>query len=161
MDMDSILTPDRVFRTLHAGSKKRAIELAAQRIAEALPELNASKVYRNLIEREKLGSTGLGNGVAIPHCRLSSCSKIIGSLFVFDKGIDFSSLDEIPVQIMFVLLVPESETSQHLATLAGLAEKFQDEDYRQALIHAEDDETLYQLARQPGIGADQEIHQGS
>ena len=158
MDIESILAPNRVFHALHAGSKKRAIELAAQRIAEALPELDMDKVYRNLIEREKLGSTGLGNGVAIPHCRLASCNRIIGSLFVLEDGVDFYSLDEIPVQIMFVLLVPESETSQHLATLAALAEKFQNEDYRQALIQAEDNETLYQLARQPSAAAESKVH---
>ncbi len=145
MNMESILAPDRVFSGVRASSKKRAIELAARKIVNALPQLDAGDVYRSLIEREKLGSTGLGDGVAIPHCRLASCDSITGSLFVFDEGVDFSSDDQ-PVQIMFVLLVPESVTSEHLSTLAMLAERLQKDNYRNDLINAADNETLYQRA---------------
>ncbi len=148
MNIDSILAPDRVFARVDASSKKRAIEFAALKIAEALPELVVGDVYRGLIDREKMGSTGLGDGVAIPHCRVTSCDRIVASLFVFEDGIDFSSPDEQPVKIMFVLLVPESETTEHLATLSMLAERLQFESYREALITAEDNDALFSRAVQ-------------
>ncbi|MBL6689063.1 MAG: PTS sugar transporter subunit IIA [Pseudomonadales bacterium] len=148
MNIESILAPDRVFSGVEASSKKRAIEHAALKIGETLPELDVGDLYRGLIDREKIGSTGLGDGVAIPHCRLSSCTNIVGSLFVFDEGVDFSSPDDQPVHIMFVLLVPEAETSEHLSTLSMLAERLQLEKYRNDLVNAEDDETLFQRAIQ-------------
>ncbi len=148
MNIESILAPDRVFSGIQASSKKRAIEYAARKIGEALPQLDVGELYRGLIEREKIGSTGLGDGVAIPHCRLASCQKIVGSLFIFDEGVDFVSPDDEPVRIMFVLLVPESETSEHLPTLAMLAEKLQLESYRKRLIHAKDNDSLYACATQ-------------
>jgi len=149
MKIESILAPDRVFSRVEASSKKRAIEFAALKIVETLPELDVGDLYRGLIDREKIGSTGLGDGVAIPHCRLSSCKDIVAGLFVFDEGIDFSSPDEQPVRIMFVLLVPEAENSEHLSTLSMLAERLQLEKYRNDLMKAEDDESLYQRAIQP------------
>lgn len=148
MNIESILAPDRVYSGIRASSKKRAIEHASLKIAETLPELDVGDLYRGLIDREKIGSTGLGDGVAIPHCRLSSCTDIVASLFVFDEGVDFSSPDDQPVRIMFVLLVPEAETSEHLSTLSMLAERLQLEKYRNDLVNAEDDETLFQRAIQ-------------
>lgn len=156
MNMESILAPDRVFPGIRASSKKRAIEIAAQKIAAALPQLDTGDVYRSLIEREKLGSTGLGNGVAIPHCRLATCKSITGGLFIFNESVDFSSPDDQPVRIMFVLLVPGSATSEHLSTLAMLAERLRDDSYRNSLIEAADSETLYRKAiGTPDQAADQ------
>ncbi|MBT4161355.1 MAG: PTS transporter subunit EIIA, partial [Gammaproteobacteria bacterium] len=97
MDIESILNPERVFGSLQASSKKRAIELAADKIAASLPEADTGTIYRNLIEREKLGTTAIGHGVAIPHCRLAESETITGGLFVFEEPIDFSAHDDQPV----------------------------------------------------------------
>lgn len=148
MNIESILAPERVFPCVDASSKKRAIEFAALKIVETLPELDVGEVYRSLISREKIGSTGFGDGVAIPHCRLAGCSSIIGSLFTFNEGVEFAAPDDIAVRIMFVLLVPESETTEHLSTLAMLAERLQLENYRADLIAAKDKVTLYERAIQ-------------
>ncbi len=149
MEIDSVLAPERAFSSIQASSKKKAIEVAAERIAIALPELSTGDVYRGLIEREKLGSTGLGDGVAIPHCRLDTCTRITGSLFTLEDGVDFSSPDDEPVKIMFVLIVPASETTEHLATLAMLAERFSQPQYRELLIKADGNEALYHQAIGP------------
>ena len=146
MDIESILVPERTVGSLKASSKKRAFELAAACIAGSVPDLETGDVYRGLIEREKLGTTAIGEGVAIPHCRLNACESIIGSLFVFEDPLDFSAPDDKPVHIMFVLLVPGSETSEHLATLAGLAERFQHESYRNDLIAARSSSELFKCA---------------
>jgi len=146
MDIDSILVPERTICSLRASSKKRAFELAAKHINQSAPHLETGDVYRGLIEREKLGSTAIGDGIAIPHCRLEGCNSITGSLFVLEDPIDFLAHDDEPVNIMFVLLVPASETTEHLATLGMLAERFQINRYRKDLITAKNNKELYERA---------------
>ncbi len=146
MDIDSILVPERTICSLGASSKKRAFELAAVHINLSVPHLETGEVYRGLTEREKLGSTAMGDCVAIPHCRLEGCQSIIGSLFVLEDPIDFLAHDDQPVSIMFVLLVPASETTEHLATLGMLSERFQIEEYRNGLLTAKDNAVLYKRA---------------
>jgi PTS system nitrogen regulatory IIA component len=146
MNIDSILVPERTICSLRASSKKRAFELAAKHINRSVPHLEIGDVYRGLTEREKLGSTAVGDGIAIPHCRLEGCDSITGSLFVLEDPVDFLAHDAEPVSIMFVLLVPASETTEHLATLAMLAERFQVKTYRKDLITAKDNEELYKRA---------------
>ena len=146
MDIDSILVPERTICSLRASSKKRAFELAAKHINRSVPHLETGDVYRGLIEREKLGSTAVGDGIAIPHCRLEGCDSITGSLFVLKDPIDFLAHDDEPVNIMFVLLVPPSETIEHLATLGMLAERLQVKKYRKDLITAKNNEELYKRA---------------
>jgi PTS system nitrogen regulatory IIA component len=146
MNIDSILVPERTICSLRASSKKRAFELAAKHINLSVPHLETVDVYRGLIEREKLGSTAVGDGIAIPHCRLEGCGSITGSLFVFEDPVDFLAHDDEPVSIMFVLLVPPSETTEHLATLGMLAERLQIKTYRKGLITARNNEELYKRA---------------
>ena len=146
MDIDSIIVPERTICSLRASSKKRAFELAAIHINRSVPHLKTGDVYRGLIEREKLGSTAVGDGIAIPHCRLEGCDSITGSLFVLQDPVDFLAHDDEPVSIMFVLLVPAFETTEHLATLGMLAERFQIKTYRKDLITAKDNEELYKRA---------------
>ena len=151
MDIESILVPERTICSLRASSKKRAFELAAKHINRSVPHLETGDVYRGLIEREKLGSTAVGDGIAIPHCRLEGCDSITGSLFVLENPIDFLAYDDAPVNIMFVLLVPPCETTEHLATLGMIAERFQIEDYRRNLIAAKDNAELYKRALSEAI----------
>jgi PTS system nitrogen regulatory IIA component len=148
MNIDSILVPERTVSGLVASSKKRAIELTAEHIVNSLPHLVLGDVYRGLIEREKLGSTAIGKGVAIPHCRLDACETIVGGLFTLDRALDFGAYDDEAVQVLFVLLVPESENTAHLQTLAMLAEKFDSETYRQSLLTASNDAELFDRAIQ-------------
>ena len=146
MNIYEILDQGRTYANLSASSKKKAIEFIAEVISLSLPKLTQGEVYRGLIEREKVGTTAIGKGVAIPHCRLSTCDKIIGGLFVFDEALDFSAPDGRGVNILFTLLVPEDETSQHLKTLAMLAKGFSDPDKNQQLLEASSHKNLYETA---------------
>ncbi len=146
MNLDSILSPERTFCNFETRSKKMAIEKAAISIARTLPSLQAEEIYNKLIAREKLGPTALGDGVALPHCRLSHCEDITGALFTLVHPVDFGSFDDIPVHIMFVLLVPEEEVDEHLKTMAMLAEKFSSPSYRENLLAARDDRDLFERA---------------
>lgn len=146
MNIESILTASRTFCNIEASSKKRAIEKAALLIAESLPLLDAGEIYNKLISREKLGPTALGNGIALPHCRLEGCTEIVGALFTLETPIDFSAMDDLPVNIMFVLVVPEQEVDQHLKAMAMLAGRFESPEYREGLLTARHNEELFERA---------------
>ena len=144
MQIDHILTPQRTFAGVQGGSKKKMLELIGKMIAQH-SHLDPDSIYQNLIAREKLGSTGFGNGIAIPHCRLEDCHKPVGALFQLQSKIDFDALDGEPVDLIFVLLVPSEATEQHLQILKMLAEKLDQANLREKLRAAGDAEELYSI----------------
>ncbi len=146
MQLSSILSPGRTLCGVPGSSKKRILENIASFISEDFPALNANQIFEHLISREKLGSTGLGNGIAIPHCRIKDCNRIIGSLIRLDEAVDFDAMDGVPVDLLFVLLVPEEVQNEHLEVLAKLAEMFSDPDFCKQLRQAKTNDALYQLA---------------
>jgi PTS system nitrogen regulatory IIA component len=146
--ISQILTPERTQLGAQCTSKKRVIEHISTFLADNIEDSQSDEIYERLIAREKLGSTGIGEGIAIPHSRLQECDETLGALFVLDEPVDFDSIDRKPVDIVFVLLVPEEATEQHLQTLSMLAQKFNDEDLRNKLRQATSSEDLYQRITQ-------------
>jgi PTS system nitrogen regulatory IIA component len=144
--IDSILAPERTYCRLQGSSKKRVLEEAAIKIAASLPGIEAEELFGKLISREKIGTTAIGYGVAIPHCRLDGCRGIVGSILTLANAVDFQAFDNLPVNVLFVLLVPTKEVDEHLQVLAMLATRFESAAYREALINATQDSELYQLA---------------
>lgn len=144
MQISQILTPELTYAAVDGGSKKRVLELIGKLIAQHT-QLNADAIYESLIAREKLGSTGFGNGIAIPHCRLEQCTEAVGALLQLNRRIDFDSLDGEPVDLIFVLLVPHEATEQHLQILKTLAEKLDQQELREALRQAPDAQALYRV----------------
>ena len=144
MQISQILAPERTYAKVDGGSKKRVLELIGNLIAQHT-QLDADAIYASLIAREKLGSTGFGNGIAIPHCRLEQCTEAVGALLQLESSIDFDSLDGDPVDLIFVLLVPHEATEQHLQILKTLAEKLDQQELREALRQAPDAHALYQV----------------
>lgn len=146
MQIQSIISPNRTLCGLEGGSKKRALELLANAIAEDVPSIDADDLFRRLIARERLGSTGIGHGIAIPHCRVENCTATLGALITLTEAVDFDSIDSQPVDILFAMLVPEDAHDEHLQNLAALAGALNDADYRERLRAATSDEELYQAA---------------
>jgi len=144
--ISNILTPQRTLMGAQCSSKKRLLEFISNFLCEQIEDSQADDIYERLIAREKLGSTAIGEGIAIPHSRLSECTDTLGALFVLQDPIDFDSIDRKPVDIVFVLLVPAEATEQHLQTLSMLAQKFNEEDFRQSLRSAQSSEELFTLA---------------
>ena len=144
--LDTILTLDRTCHSLGVSSKKKALEEVATHMVATLPMLTTEQVFENLVGREKLGTTAIGHGVAIPHCRLHRCSGIVGGLFKLAEPIDFGAFDGEAVQILFVLLVPAREVDEHLSVLATLAQRFELPSYRAGLLAADSDEALFEAA---------------
>jgi len=146
MDISSILAPSRCCARIEGGSKKRVLELTAKIIAQDYPTLPDSDLFSQLVGRERLGSTGIGLGVAIPHCRVDNCAGAIAALFTLEEPIDFEAVDDKPVDVVFALLVPAEAHEQHLQTLAILARTFSEPENLALLRNASDDQALYDAA---------------
>lgn len=148
MKIESILIPERTNCGMAAASKKKVLEQIASFVTKSLPQIDSEELLQNLIARERLGTTALGNGIAIPHCRLSDCDDMICALVQLQEAVDFGAYDQIPVKIIFLLIVPTTEIEEHLQTLSMLAGRLESGDYRQALLDATSDIDLYHAALQ-------------
>ncbi len=126
MHIADLLTADRVACGDPSASKKRVLEQMSKLIAGGQQALNQTEVFDSLIARERLGSTGLGHGVAIPHGRVKNGTETVGAFIQLQTPIDFDAVDGEPVDLLFGLLVPEQSTQEHLELLAQLAEMFSD-----------------------------------
>lgn len=149
MQINEILTLERTLFGVPGGSKKRVLEYFSKFIAQQIPQLDAEEVFSRLIARERLGSTGIGQGVALPHCRISHCKEAVGTFVRLRDKIDFDAIDGQPVDLIFLLLVPEEANEAHLQTLALLAERFSDEELRKELRKTDQPDQLYQLLANP------------
>lgn len=145
MSIRKILLPEHALCCVQDGSKKRTLEHIANLIGQHDSVIKTKELLNFLIAREKLGSTGLGNGVAIPHCRLPSCKKPIAVFLQLANPIDFDAIDRYSVDLVFALVVPDNSINEHLELLKTLAEKFSNSLLCEALRKAKSDETLYQL----------------
>lgn len=148
MNIEHLLQPSRCQAKVDGASKKRALELSAEIIAKDFPILTADYIFRQLLGRERLGSTGLGNGIAIPHCRVENCTDAIGCLYTLNEGIDFESIDGEKVSLIFTLVVPEEANDAHINMLANLAKVFNNPNNVKQLCSIGDSEALYQSAVQ-------------
>lgn len=146
MQIESILTKQRTLCRVACNSKKRTLESLAELIASGSDHIDADTLFQQLINRERLGSTGIGEGIAIPHCRFATAGATIGALMTLESPIDFDSIDSRPVDVVFAMLVPEDAENEHLQTLASLAERLQSAEFLQALRQAENRDALYQAA---------------
>lgn len=148
MHIGELLTADRVLCDVASASKKRALEQLSVLIAGDQATLNQKEVFDSLLARERLGSTGLGHGVAIPHGRVKNGTDTLGAVVKLDQGIEFDAVDGQPVDLLFGLLVPEQSTDVHLQLLAQLAQMFSDAEFVAQLRQSDSAEKLYQLIRQ-------------
>ncbi|MET0027780.1 MAG: PTS IIA-like nitrogen regulatory protein PtsN [Candidatus Thiodiazotropha sp.] len=145
---DGFLVEERIGCGVEAASKKRVLEQLGQRLAESAPDLTQDEVFDALLERERLGSTGLGKGIALPHARMSKITQSVAAFVQLPEGIDFDAIDNKPVDLAFAMLVPEEATEEHLQLLAKLARMFDDAEFCTALREAESSEQLFDLIRQ-------------
>ena len=135
LKITELVNADSVQHDVDAGSRKRLFQIIAEASVDPAAidkEEAVDEIYDALVERERLGSTALGDGVAIPHCRVS-CERISGAFYTLAEPIEYEAPDEKPVDLVFVLLVPAEATQEHLNLLAGLATAFSSSDIRSAL----------------------------
>ena len=146
MQLKTILTASRCCCGVTGGSKKRLLTKVSELISADINYLPANTIYDALTARERLGSTGIGNGIAIPHCRVPKCREITGAFISLEKAIDFDAIDGKPVDLIFVLLVPDQETGDHLQVLSALAGLFQQDAFCKAARNARSHNDLYEAA---------------
>lgn len=152
MDLSDLLTPDAVLPALKAQSKKQVIQEMCDRAAR-LTGLPEREVFDTILQRERLGSTGVGHGVAIPHGKLRSVDRLIGVFARLARPVDFDSLDEQPVDLVFLLVAPESAGADHLKALARIARVLRDAGFAQKLRATDDAATLYSLLIRPDLAS--------
>ena len=126
MKISDILSPNCVHSDIDCHSKKDALDTLAKTIADSDNGMSQNEIFDCLIARERLGSTGLGNGIAIPHGRLKYGKKTIAAFLRLDNSINYDAVDKIPVDLLFALIVPENSTDEHLQILSMLAEMLSD-----------------------------------
>ena len=142
MDLSDLVTPDAILPALKANSKKQVLQAIAERAA-AMTGVQEKDIFETLIKREKLGSTGVGGGIAIPHGKLTGLDRIFGLFARLPKPIDFEALDEHPVDLIFLLLAPESAGADHLKALARIARLFREPGVAGKLRASGDESALY------------------
>lgn len=146
MNLDELLAPELTFCNVQGGSKKRLLETSSELIAEKIGQVDPGQIFEALIAREQLGSTGIGNGIAIPHCRIPRLQKTLGCLIKLKSPVDFDAIDREPVDLLFFLLVPENTLKGHLEALKTIAENFSNAEYCRGLRAANSDKELYDAA---------------
>lgn len=149
MEISELLTCDRVVDRLPAASKKQVIQEISRRAA-AVTGLDERSVFGVLLERERLGTTGVGEGVAIPHGKIPDLDGLYGFFARLDQAIDFDSLDERPVDLVFLLLAQEGASADHLKALARVSRLMRDPAIRAELRHAADATALYSILTADG-----------
>jgi nitrogen PTS system EIIA component len=145
MQMDQILKIGFLNENMLAKTKTEALEELVNALIKGGLKLNCAKVIEVLQQREKLGSTGIGDGLAIPHGKISSLDEIVVAFGRSKKGVDFDSLDGKPVHIFFLLLAPENSVGQHLKALARISKMLKKANFRQKLIETDSKSDLYKL----------------
>ncbi|MGE4349043.1 MAG: PTS sugar transporter subunit IIA [Candidatus Berkiella sp.] len=138
------LTFERTLNAVPATSKKKALELIAKTLSTNIPQLNEDVLFEHLVQREKLGSTAIGHGCALPHCRAHT-EQVFGCFLKLATPIDFDAPDKEPVDLIFSIVVPSEATDMHLNILAYIADLFHNETFRNRLRRAKSNEELYQL----------------
>jgi PTS system nitrogen regulatory IIA component len=145
MLISDLLSPERIRCDVQSSSKKRLLELISEELARNTDEFSKREIFESLIARERLGSTGLGKGVAIPHGRVKGSQHVQAAFMRLKKPLPFDAMDGEPVDLLFCLAVPEDCGEDHLKLLAQVAELFSDGDLLKELREAETPAQLLQL----------------
>jgi PTS system nitrogen regulatory IIA component len=148
MEIADLLSPDAVIARLKASGKKQVLQEMAQKAA-MLTKIPERRIFETLSEREKLGSTGMGQGIAIPHGKLASLDRIFGLFARIPKPIDFEALDDQPVDLLFLLLAPEGAGADHLKALARVSRLLRNQSICEKLRAASQPAALYALLTEP------------
>ncbi|MCV2883662.1 PTS IIA-like nitrogen regulatory protein PtsN [Aestuariibacter sp. AA17] len=148
MEIKDILSPDCTHCAVQGTSKKRILEIISQVVSDHLPSLEPSLILSSLLCREKMGSTGIGNGIAIPHGRIEGLEEVVAALITSDTTVEFDAIDNKPVDIFFAIFVPEGQAEGHLQTLAMIAGKLNDKNTIKRIRSARGNVQLFEAITQ-------------
>jgi len=152
MPLSDLVAPNAIMPALRVNGKKQTLQEVAARAAD-LTGQNERTIFEILVQREKLGSTGVGNGIAIPHGKLAKLDKLFGLFARLERPIDFEALDGQPVDLVFLLLAPEGAGADHLRALARVARLLRDPEVASKLRESRDSEAPYAVLAMPSASA--------
>ena len=144
MTISALLSPQKIFIDTEVTSKKKLLEMIANIVADK-SQLAQSTIYNNLLARERLGSTALGKGFAVPHARIPELQQTMACFFRLKDAVNFESPDGKPVDLVFTIIIPEEATEEHLLILSSLARIFSQADVCQAIRDAAGKEEIEQI----------------
>ncbi len=147
MKLGYYLAKELVLPDLKSATKTDVLNELIAPLGEAYPEIDTDQTVRVLLDREKLGTTGIGDGIAIPHGKLEKLEKVIVIVGRSREGVDFNALDHNPCTIFFLVLAPEQVAGMHLRVLAHISRLLKDEEFRKAFLEADDLESLWGLLK--------------
>jgi nitrogen PTS system EIIA component len=145
MRLEQLLKPEYLNDNLQAKNKTDALTELSELVVQGPLKLNQSEIYRVLLQREKLGSTGIGDGIAIPHGKISGLNELIIAFGRSKNGVTFDSIDGKLVHLFFLLLAPENGTGQHLKVLAKISKMTKSGNFRKKLMEANSSDELYKI----------------
>jgi PTS system nitrogen regulatory IIA component len=145
MNLSQFISPEAVIHELKAKDKPSVLAELVAPLIRLESGLRKEELVRILLEREKLGSTGIGDGIAIPHGKVSNLGRLLISFGRSAQGVEFDSMDSKPAHLFFLLLAPESSTGSHLTALARLSRLLKNQTFREDLLEAPDAPTIYNL----------------
>ncbi|SEK98066.1 PTS IIA-like nitrogen-regulatory protein PtsN [Colwellia chukchiensis] len=148
MKLQDILTPDCTICAVPGASKKRILEYLSSLAANKLQNQDTYSLLESLVKRERMGSTGIGNGIAIPHGRVAGATKPVAVVITTEQAINFDAIDHRHVDIFIALFVPEDECQNHLVTLQNIAKIFRDKQFCKQVRKCQSDQALFQLIQQ-------------
>ena len=152
MTLTDLVAPNAIVPALKVNNKKQAIQELAARAAE-LSGQNEKTILEILLQREKLGSTAVGNGIAIPHGKLPKLGRLFGLFARLERPIDFEALDGMPVDLVFLLLAPEAAGADHLKALARVARLLRDPEVARKLRESRDADAIHAVLAMPSASA--------
>ena len=150
MGLGSLTRPDLIFTDLPAADRSQLLRALAERIARRGLTGNAEELFRRLWEREQLGSTGIGGGVAIPHCKLDGLAHAVVAVGVVAEGVDFGAVDGKPVCLFFLVISPSESPAEHLRVLAIVSRWIKSDRHTEAVLALRDPQAVYDFLQQEG-----------
>jgi len=147
MHLTDLLSPDSIIAELRGGDKPSVLQELASVLVDKSPGLDLTELVNILLEREQLGSTGIGDGIAIPHGKVPHLDRLLVSFGRTSRGVPFEAMDDQPVHLLFLLVAPENSAGLHLKALAKISRLLQDSALKKSLREAPDRETIFDLIR--------------
>jgi len=145
MKLSEILRPECIIFNLKAHDKKGALEELSRVITDQEPSLNKGYLLQVLLERERLGSTGIGEGIALPHGKVNNLDRLLVCFGRSLEGLSFDSIDNQPAYLFFLLVAPENSAGAHLQALAKISRVLKDSNFRQRLMDAKSKDEIYRI----------------
>ncbi|HET7306733.1 MAG TPA: PTS sugar transporter subunit IIA [Gammaproteobacteria bacterium] len=143
MNFNQLIVPARVLANAKADSRKRALEVLSELLSKDQPDLSQAEVMQGLVSRERLGSTAIGGGIAVPHGRAAGIIQVIGALIRLNEPVDYGAEDNVPVDLMFAILVPLECTEAHAQLVSQVTLRLSDPEVRRHLREAKTSKALY------------------